>query len=56
SNTRALKLLLEHSLDIAAKDDRGQTLLHVAAGLGLDDSIHTILAAPGGRELLDSKE
>lgn len=54
--TSALKLLLEYHLDVSVKDDRGQTLLHLAAGFGLDDAIETILAASGGTDLLDAKE
>lgn len=43
-------------MDVSTKDDRGQTLLHLAAGLGLNDALNTILASPGGTELLDAKE
>lgn len=53
---RALKLLLKHHQDISVKDDRGQTLLHLAASLGLDDAIKTLLTTPGGKELLNVKE
>lgn len=53
---RALKLLLENHHDVTVKDDRGQTLLHLAASFGLNDAIETLLGAPGGMELLDSKE
>ncbi|CAM9682331.1 unnamed protein product, partial [Ectocarpus sp. 6 AP-2014] len=52
----ALKLLLEYHHDVSVKDDRGQTLLHLAASFGLDDAMATLLEAPGGRELMDSKE
>lgn len=52
----ALKLLLEHQHDISVKDDRSQTLLHLAASLGLEDAMATLLQAPGGKELMDSKE
>lgn len=53
---RALKVLLEHHHDVSVKDDRGQTLLHLAASFGLEDAIATLLKAPGGMELLDVKE
>ncbi|CAM9799366.1 unnamed protein product, partial [Ectocarpus sp. 12 AP-2014] len=52
----ALKLLLEYHHDVSVKDDRGQTLLHLAASFGLEDAMATLLEAPGGRELMDSKE
>lgn len=52
----ALKLLLEHQHDISVKDDRGHTLLHLAASFGLEDAMATLLQAPGGKELMDSKE
>lgn len=52
----ALKLLLEYHHDVSVKDDRGQTLLHLTASFGLEDAMATLLEAPGGRELMDSKE
>ncbi|CAM9877302.1 unnamed protein product, partial [Choristocarpus tenellus] len=52
----ALKLLLAHRADATAKDDRSRTLLHLAADLGLEDCATTVLAAPGGAEILDAKE
>lgn len=52
----ALKLLLEHQHDVSVKDDRGQTLLHLAASFGLEEAMATLLQVPGGKELMDSKE
>jgi ankyrin repeat protein len=39
----ALKLLLQAGADVAAKDDRGQTLLHLAASLALDACLALLL-------------
>jgi ankyrin repeat protein len=41
----ALKLLLQAGADVAAKDDRGQTLLHLAASLALDACLALLLHA-----------
>lgn len=56
NRNRALKLLLEHHHDVSVKDDRGQTLLHLAASFGLDDALRSLLGVPGGTDLLDMKE
>lgn len=54
---RALKLLLEHQFDITTKDDRSQSVLHLAATFGLEDAVGTIITASGrSAELLDGKE
>lgn len=49
-------MLLEHHHEVSVKDDRSQTLLHLAASFGLEDAIATLLRAPGGKDLMDSKE
>ena len=38
-----LVLLLEYNADLTAKDDRGETALHIAAGAGLVDATEAIL-------------
>ena len=48
--------MLEHQHDVSVKDDRGQTLLHLAASFGLEEAMATLLQVPGGKELMDSKE
>lgn len=46
----ALRLLLDHGADRTAKDDRGQTLLHISASLGRDQCVELLMERSAAAE------